>query len=494
MLRCFNKRSLSFIDPTQLSDLLAIEAELSRRSLHTYLKNMWPVIEPSTPFLDGWHLGAICEHEQAVLDFQIKKLCINVCPRSGKSITTSVAFPTWAWTRDPSTRFLYSSYSGDLSLEFSTASRRVLESSWYQSRWGVKLSADQSTKSFYANDQGGYRISTSVGGSATGRGGDVLVIDDPHSLKTIGSDVIRQADIDWFRKVWVSRQNNPKAGRMVIVMQRGHQDDLASLLKEQGDWVFLQLPTEYVPRQWTSPLGWSDPRTKVGELLHPERVGLNEVETIKRELGPVDWSCQHAQDPLPELGGMFERSWFEIISEPDSNPVMRVRFWDAAGSETERSPYTAGVLMSEHRDGTFVIEDVRRDRLTAAKVDRWMLQTARDDGPGVDIAEEQEPGSAGKAVISAHRTLLAGYNYEGIRASGDKVTRWKPLASQARPAANESYGKVKIVKGDWNKDFLDEIVANKRSKFKDQLDAASGALYQLRIAPRPIKQYAALWG
>ena len=481
-------------DPLAITELLSLEAELCKRSLYTYLKRMWPVIEPATPFLDSWHLGAICEHEQAVLDFQIKKLCINVCPRSGKSITTSVAFPTWAWTRHPSTRFLYSSYSADLSLEFATTARRVIESSWYQSRWPLHLSSDQATKSYYANDQSGYRISTSVGGSATGKGGDVLVIDDPHNLQTISSDTIRQNDVEWFRRVWVSRQNNPKVGRMVIVMQRGHQDDLAAMLKEQGDWTFLQLPTEYVPRQWTSPIGWSDPRTKVGELLHSERVGPVEVESLKRELGPVSWSCQHAQNPVPETGGMFQRDWFEIIDAPDPNPVMRVRFWDAAGSETERSPFTAGVLMAETRDGYFIIEDVRRDRLTAAKVDRWMLATAREDGPGVEIAEEQEPGSAGKAVIAAHKSLLAGFSYTGIRASGDKVTRWKPLASQARPAPKEMYGKVKIVRGEWNKDFLDEIVANKRAKFKDQLDAAAGCLHQLRVAPRPIHQVRALWG
>ena len=485
---------MPLVDPSTVAELLDIEAELCRRSFHDYLRGMWQVIEPATPFLDSWHLGAICEHETAVLEGEIPKLLINVCPRSGKSITTSVAFPTWAWTREPATRFLYSSYSSDLSLEFATASRRVLESAWYQSRWPVRLSADQATKSFYANDQGGYRISTSVGGSATGRGGDVLVVDDPHNLKLVASDVVRSADNNWFHKVWSSRQNNPKFGRQIVIMQRGHEDDLAAALLEQEDWFLLKLPTEYIAQQWTSPLGWSDPRTKDGELLHPDRVGRIEVERIKRELGPVDYSCQHAQEPLPELGGMFERSWFEIIDRPVSRPLMRVRFWDAAGSETEQSPYTAGVLMAETRDGYFIVEDVRRDRLTAAKVDRWMLATARQDGSTTDVAEEQEPGSAGKAVIAAHKSLLAGYNYEGIRASGDKVTRWKPLASQARPATNEKFGKVKLVRGAWNKDFLDEVVANKRSKFKDQLDAAAGCLHQLRVAPRPIKQFRALWG
>ena len=477
-----------------ISSLLSMEAELGRRSLYDYMQGMWHVIEPSTPFLDNWHLGAICEHEQAVLDYQIPKLCINVCPRSGKSITTSVAFPTWAWTRAPSVRFLFSSYSSDLSLEFATTARRVLDSPWYQSRWGVSLAPDQATKSYYANTAGGYRISTSVGGSATGKGGDVLVIDDPHNLKLIASDVVRAADLSWFTKVWSSRQNNPRHGRQVVIMQRGHEDDLVSHLLDQGDWTFLKLPTEYVPRQWTSPLGWSDPRTTAGELLHPARIGTKEVETIKRELGSVDYSCQHAQEPLPEKGGLFERSWFDLVDRPPDDVIMRVRFWDAAGSETERSPYTAGVLMSETRDGHFIIEDVRRDRLTAAKVDRWMLDTAREDGVGVDIAEEQEPGSAGKSVIASHRILLAGFTYSGIPASGDKVTRWKPLASQARPATKEAYGKVKLVAGAWNKEFLDEVVANKRSKFKDQLDAAAGALHQLRVAPKPVRQVRAWWG
>ena len=485
---------MALANPDVVTELLDIEAELCRRSLYQYLRGMWNVIEPGNPFLNSWHLGAICDHEAAVLEGEIPKLMINICPRSGKSITTSVAFPTWAWTRDPSTRFLYSSYSADLSLEFATAARRVLESTWYQSRWPVRLSTDQSTKSYYSNDRGGYRISTSVGGSATGRGGDVLVVDDPHNLKLVASDVVRNADNNWFFRVWRSRQNNPNFSRQIVIMQRGHEDDLAAALLEQGDWTFLKLPTEYIPRQWTSPIGWTDPRTKAGQLLHPERVGPHEVGRIKRELGPVDYSCQHSQEPLPEVGGMFERGWFEIIDAPDPHPIMSVRFWDAAGSETERSPYTAGVLMSETRDGYFVIEDVRRDRLTAAKVDRWMLSTAREDGPTVDIAEEQEPGSAGKAVIAAHRALLAGWIFNGCRASGDKVTRWKPLASQARPATNEVFGKVKLVKGEWNKDFLDEVVANKRSKYKDQLDAAAGCLHQLRVAPKPIKQVAALWG
>ena len=192
---------------------------------------------------------------------------------------------------------------------------------------------------------------------------------------------------------------------------------------------------------------------------------------------------------------MFERSWFEIVESRPTDIIGRVRFWDAAGSETERSPYTAGVLVSESKSGNFYVEDVQRDRLVAAKVDALMLQTARIDGVGTDIAEEQEPGSAGKAVVSAHRHLLSGFSYLGITATGDKVTRWKPLASQARPLSeSEQYGRVKLVSGPWNKVFLDEIVANRRSRYKDQLDAAAGALFHLRQAARPVRAVEALWG
>ena len=487
--------AVTVLDHEAIAELIALEGELCKRSLYEYLRAMWPVIEPSTPFVDGFHLGAICDHEAAVFRGDIKKLIINVCPRSGKSICTSVALPTWGWTRAPETRFLFSSYSSDLSLEFATSARRVLESTWYQTRWDVQLSTDQNNKAFYANTASGYRISTSVGGSATGKGGDILIVDDPHNLKTIHSDAIRTEDIRWFFKVWCSRINNKKFDRQIVIMQRGHEDDLTSALLEQGDWTVLRLPTEYQPTQWTSPLGWSDPRTEEGALLNPDRIGPDENTTIKAELGSVDYSCQHSQNPLPEKGGMFERSWFEIVREPPTEVVSRVRFWDAAGSETERSPYTAGVLLSESRSGIFYIEDVQRDRLVAAKVDALMLLTAQLDGPGVEIAEEQEPGSAGKAVIAAHRLLLAGYSYTGITATGDKVTRWKPLASQARPLSEgELYGRVKLVVGAWNKTFLDEVVANRRSRYKDQLDAAAGALYQLRLAARPVRMVEAMWG
>lgn len=474
-------------------DLIALDAEVNSRSLHAYIQNMWPVIEPETPFVNGFHIEAICEHEEAVLEGHIRNLLITICPRFSKSICTSVALPTFAWIKRPTTRFLYGSYALDLALEHATTSRRVIESPWYQARWPLHLMGDQNVKSYYENMQRGYRISTSVGGGATGRGGDILIADDPHNLKNIESKDVREGDKRWFFKIWSTRLNNPRTGRKIVIMQRGHEEDLAAVLIESGDYVHLNLPTEYVPTTWVGPTGWSDPRTEEGELLCSERLGTKENEQVKRELGPVDYSAQHQQNPLPETGGMFERSWFEIVDEVPGDLTECCRFWDAAGTEGG-GDFTAGALLGKSRSNLVYILDIQRGQLASSQVDALMKQTAALDGTEVRVREEQEGGSAGKAVIASHKKMLIGYDFAGTPATGEKTSRWKPLAAYARPATNEHYGNVKIIKAVWNKDLLDELVAGKRAKHDDQIDAIAGAFNDLTLGPGPIRVRTAIWG
>src|ERR1700690_1651625 len=168
------------IDPRkQLLELDRFECE---SSLYEFLKRAWKYMEPA-PFTEGWHLGAICEHLQAVCDGEITRLMIHEPPRHGKSLTVSVAFPAWVWaqseishTSGPSVPFLFASYADKLSLRDSVKCRRLIESPYYQARWGSKfqLASDQNQKSRFSNDKGGERLITSIGAGVTGEGGNII--------------------------------------------------------------------------------------------------------------------------------------------------------------------------------------------------------------------------------------------------------------------------------------------------------------------------------
>src|SRR6266567_3010869 len=224
-----------------------IDRELAGRHLGEFIRQAWAVVEPATPFVPGWHIDAIVEHLEAVSYGQIRNLLINVPPRHMKSLLVSVFWPAWEWLRWPERRWLYSSYAATLSIRDSVKCRRLLESPWYQERWGnvFALTSDQNTKGRFDNSRSGYRLATSVGGAATGEGGDRIVCDDPHNVQEAESDSIRKSTLDWWDVVMSTRVNDPKTAVKVVVMHRCHQQDLSGHLLEQGDWEHLCLPAEY---------------------------------------------------------------------------------------------------------------------------------------------------------------------------------------------------------------------------------------------------------
>lgn len=147
------------------------------KSLHTFVRCAWHIIEGNKPFIDGWYIGAICEHLEACIRGEISTLLVNFPPRMTKTTIISIAFPAWTWITKPWAKFLYSSYAQNISWEHSRLCKMMVESWWYRSKWGhiVELSKDQSTKGHFANKAHGHRIATSIGGSTTALGGDVLV-------------------------------------------------------------------------------------------------------------------------------------------------------------------------------------------------------------------------------------------------------------------------------------------------------------------------------
>lgn len=457
-----------------LPTLDEIKMEEAERHLSDYIKQAWEVVEPGTKYVHGWHIDAICEHLEAVNNGEIRKLLINMPPRHMKSLTVSVFWPTWSWIKNPYLQWLYSSYSGGLSIRDSLKSRRLIQSDWYQSRWEDKyqLAGDQNAKVKFENDKTGYRIATSVGGQATGDGGDIIVVDDPHNAQEARSDTQRKSALIWWDETMSTRLNNPKESAKVIVMQRLHEKDLSGhVLEEKEGYEHLVLPAEYEPkRKCVTSIGYTDPREKEGELLWPKRFGKDELEDLKDSLGSYGYAGQMQQRPTPAEGGIFEKGWFDIVEEAPTK-MWWVRYWDLAATEEEQGKdpdWTAGVKIGR-KNGVYYIDDIQHFKLNPGPTEQRIKQTALLDGRNIFVGMEQEPGSSGKIVINHYQTkVLPGYAFWGNKVTGSKIHRAMPLNAAAEA------GNIKLIKGDWNKAFLNEIELFPYGAHDDQIDGMSG--------------------
>jgi predicted phage terminase large subunit-like protein len=378
----FNLDDLANSDQDRmLRDIDRLDCE---ESLSEFVKGGWKYIDPN-PYVHGWHIDALAEHLQAVVDGDIRRLVINIPPRTSKSSITSVAFPAWTWTQPtkshtsgPGVQFLFASYAQSLSIRDSTKCRRLIDSPWYKDRWGshIQLTQDQATKIRFDNMQGGYRLATSVGGALTGEGGSIIVVDDPHNAVEMESDLIRRNTLDWWDNSLSTRLNDPKRGAYVVIMQRLHEEDLTGhiLSRDIGGWTHLCLPMEYEwNRHSVTSIGWNDPRgcddddeplvilgpngerlarssdaqkilqdEREGALLTPDRFGPDEIQILKSQLGPYQSAGQLQQRPEPKGGGIFKRDWWQLW-EPDKFPAFEyiLASLDTAYTEKEENDPSA---------------------------------------------------------------------------------------------------------------------------------------------------------
>lgn len=310
----------SFDPKAQRLDLDRVEFE---ESLYEFLKAAWRYMDPS-PWMDGWHIDAVAEHLQAVVDGYIKRLIINIPPRHCKSLLTSVAFPAWTWTQPrrastsgPGVPFLFASYNDKLSLRDSVKCRRLIESPWYQERWShrFKLTTDQNTKSRFSNDQGGERLITSIEAGVTGEGGNIIVIDDPNAANEVSSEATTERTIEWWDTVMPTRLNDMETGAYVIIQQRLGENDLTGhiLEKNVGEWTHLCLPARFEKsRSFVTKIGWRDPRSMEGELLWPDRFSDENLRLLERTMGPYIAAGQLQQRPEPAGGGVIKKEWWQL--------------------------------------------------------------------------------------------------------------------------------------------------------------------------------------
>lgn len=306
-----------------------LRREATKDKLHTFLAEAWPQFEGGRDFTDGWAIGAVCDHVSAVVHGYIRDLVINIPPRMSKSSVVGVCLTPWAWLHYPTLQFFCTSYSDKLSIRDHVKARRLIQSNWYQMRWGdtFAIADDQNTKERFDNTKGGYRVASSTEGTTTGEGGDILVMDDPNSAKDT-SDAKLDSVLEWWNYVMPTRLNDLKTGRRIVVQQRVHEKDITGeILKNDvdGNWVKLILPMEFEQKRRAVTVKlpgkefvWRDPRKEESELLWPERVGQKELKRLKKDL-KTEYAIagQLQQRPSPGEGGIIKKKWFQRWDYPE---------------------------------------------------------------------------------------------------------------------------------------------------------------------------------
>lgn len=475
------------------------------KSLYGFIEEFWSVVEPGTPFVGGWAIKAICDHLEAVTRGEIQNLLINVPPGMMKSLTVSVFWPAWEWgpCERPDLRYLTTSYSEDNVLRDSRKTKKIIESPKFQALWGEGDGRETFVKRsgkwgefLFENTLGGVRDCRPFG-SLTGGRGDRFICDDPHSTKTAESDTERAKTVRDYREGASDRLNDLQRSATVIIMQRLHHQDVAgTILELDVGFVHLRLPMEFEVERTDPETGkksggpcqtfvrgrlfFEDPRTEDGELLFPERFPRAEVNRLKKLKGEYAWAGQYQQRPAPREGGLFKRAWFQIVDVLPASCQRWVRAWDFGATEGG-GDYTVGLKITRDADGVFYVTDVVREQLGPAGVLRLLKSIASQDLAGTTIRIPQDPAQAGKAQALTYVTELAGYAVKAVPPTGDKVTRATPASAQAE------VGNVKLLRGQWNEAFMNEVCTFPAGSNDDQVDAFADALNELALAPPPPK-------
>ncbi len=307
-------------EPKDIAGLLPLEraaalrvllAERFANDLAAFTKRAFRVLYPNRKLIWSPHYDLICEYLQLVKQRKLQRLIINCPPRLLKSTLVTICFPVWVWITEPGHSFLTASYSLDLSTEHSIARRNLLQSPWFQRMWGDKfqLDGDRNQVGQFMNNKRGAMIATSVGASALGRGGDILIVDDPVNADQALSDAERTTVNNWIDNTLRSRLNDPAFGGIILVMQRLHEQDPTGFLleSERGLWTHLRTPLEAEEdEKWIAPISGRIWERKRGDVLMPERFPPPTVEQLKKRR--LSWAGQYQQRPSPIEGNLIKRS------------------------------------------------------------------------------------------------------------------------------------------------------------------------------------------
>jgi predicted phage terminase large subunit-like protein len=450
-----------------------------RQDFGTFAARCFHDLNPQTELARSWHLEVIAAKLTAVRQGTIRRLIINLPPRHLKSLLASIAFPAWCLGHDPSAQILCVSYAQDLADKLARDCRSTTISPWYQRIFPTRLAAQRQAVQEFITTRQGYRLATSTGGVLTGRGADLILIDDPLKPEEALSRARREATNEWYANTLYSRLNDKCSGAIVIIMQRLHEDDLVGHVLGQEPWEVVCFPaiaeagevheieTIWGPQRFTR---------RQGEALHPERESLATLEHIRRTIGEYNFAGQYQQSPAPLGGGLVKEAWFKRYSEKERAERFDriVQSWDTANKATELSDFSVCTTWGVRGKNLYLLDLLRR------RLEYPALKRAVREQQNLHHATEVliEDKASGTQLI---QELIADGCYG--------VTRYQPMMDKtmrlhAQTGMIEN-GFVHIPEcAPWLAEYLHEMTVFPNGKHDDQVDSTAQFLDWLKT-PMP---------
>lgn len=444
-----------------------VKAELCRRSFYYFLQEFWDVVIPEAPIFN-WHIKYICDELQYINRYVVDRkpkpydLIINISPGTTKSTIVTQMYNAWVWTIDPAQRFITTSYSHYLSLSQSIKTRDIVTSDKYLAYFPeVSLKPDQSGKSDFWNTLGGQRFTTSTGGTITGIHAHQIIIDDPINPKQAASDVERNNANEFVTSTLSSRKIDKEITPTILIMQRLHEDDPTGvMLSKKKKIKHINLPAE------------DDGTINPKELSKFYKDGLMDSIRLNRkvldealvDLGSYGFAGQYMQQPAPQEGGLIKKDWFPIIEwQQEFNNLTWNFVADTAYTSKEENDPSGYIAFSKHNND-YIIRFAETEHLEFPELCKALPSFANLHGYSSRSIIEVEPKASGKSLVQTLRRETNLNIKEGVPPSKDKISRVKDTSP-----VMES-GRVKLIRGNWNNAFLDQITMFPNAKHDEYVD------------------------
>ncbi len=448
-----------------------------RRDFMSFIERSFSELNPQTRLLGGPHIEVIATKLEACRTGKIRRLIINLPPRHLKSHCASIAFVAWYLGHNPAGHVICASYGQDLADKLARDTRTIMQSAWYQRFFSTRLSDRLAVRDFTTTELG-TRMATSVGGVLTGRGADLIIIDDALKPDEALSETRRKAVNDWYDNTLLSRLNDKANGCIVIIMQRLHQEDLVGHVLEQEPWdvlSFAAIAEQEERFRIESPLGWRWFERKTGEALHPERESLVTLAKIRERMGDYNFSSQYQQNPIPLGGAMVKTSWLRYYDPTDLPQRFdnQVQSWDTANKSNELANFSVCTTWGVANRRVYLLH-VYRARLNYPDLKRKVKELARLHGARRILIEDKASGT--QLIQDLQAEGLSGVTPYEPPSGTDKIMR---LHAQTHRFEN---GNVLLPRSaSWLADYVAELTGFPGTKYDDQVDSTAQALDYLRV-------------